>query len=249
MNAARLIDDLKTLGFSERTLPNTTEIVLERHESDVYKIRIYTSVVYRSGIAEFRNTGTDAIRVQGVYRRSNNGVRNITRARVNRTGTYTRLLSRVKQRINSLTIGRMEHCTSCGAPCFTSQRGNQVCAEVCFTFTSQAQLAAARQHTGMETEAPTQQTEAVAEALQNLLAMEGAQEFLGDQFSQLQALVDVPTPEDAPATPESVSRMIETVTAVTTPEPTPAPGHTCSCGKEIAERALSQCLACEEMTV
>jgi len=99
-------------------------------------IMVYSTIV--EGYA--RPNGADAIRVAAVYTRRDGGVKPLTKdTRVNRTGEVDKIVARTLERMrNSYSTLRERNrsglrCSKCGAPLFTSAKGNDVCAETCWS--------------------------------------------------------------------------------------------------------------------
>ena len=95
------------------------------------KIKVFTSVVG----TEARNVGYDAIKVAAVYTTKDGKTKGLTKdRRVNRTGNMEdivdRMLERMRESWKAVKTG--ECCNRCGAPKFTTKKGNLCCAEVCW---------------------------------------------------------------------------------------------------------------------
>lgn len=95
------------------------------------RIMVYTTIVGES----VRPVGADAIRVAVVYRRRDGGDQGVRKeTRVHRTGETLKIVDRMVERARSAwKVARtVERCTQCGAPLFTSKKGNRVCIEFCW---------------------------------------------------------------------------------------------------------------------
>ena len=133
--AVEIIAMLETAGFQQQESTKGSELVFSRTlvEGNL-KVMVYTSVIKTNNL-EVREVGTDAIRVAGVYitkKGDNRGI--VKNARIYRTGKISEIPQRVLQRMRATwkALAHAETCEKCGAPLFTSKKGNLVCTEVCF---------------------------------------------------------------------------------------------------------------------
>lgn len=120
-----------------RVSGDTTEDVYEYAIPQIRGARIAVfSSVFRG---EARELGADAIRIVAIYRRHDGQDKILSsETRVNRTGEVENIVGRVHERMRS-TYGALRdrhnngmQCRNCGAPLFTSAKGNEVCAETCW---------------------------------------------------------------------------------------------------------------------
>jgi hypothetical protein len=86
-----------------------------------------------------RDLGADAIRVAVLYRRKDGKDQSLSsETRVHRTGEINKIVARTYERMRSSYVALKDRhnnamrCHSCGAPLFTSSKGNEVCAETCW---------------------------------------------------------------------------------------------------------------------
>lgn len=98
------------------------------------RILVYSTIV--NGVV--RGDGADAIRVAGVYTRQDGKQQGlVSDTRVNRTGDIPGIVERTRERMRSVykelrDRSTTKKCNKCGAPLFTSSKGNEVCAETCW---------------------------------------------------------------------------------------------------------------------
>lgn len=133
--AACLLVMLANSGFVEMATTNTKERVFYRMvEGTKIRVMVYTTIVGQGDDAEVRCIGKDAIRVCGVYRDSAKKDRGVAKeTRINRTGTVEAIVDRVLQRMRKVyVISRDLPKCQCGAPMFTSSKGNPCCADLCW---------------------------------------------------------------------------------------------------------------------
>lgn len=136
----KLIGNLMSNFMLPKDIPLVKEIVFKKDGFDIPGIHLlcYSSVVRnKSGAYEAREVGWDAIRVVGLYTtESSNGTYPLVRAdsRINRAGTIPSIIERTLACIHavSLVCESPIICRNCGAPCFISKAGREVCAEICW---------------------------------------------------------------------------------------------------------------------
>jgi hypothetical protein len=99
---------------------------------DGIRVLVYTSIVGE----EVRTVGKDAIRVVAVYRsqRTDRERGIIKETRVHRVGDTDDICDRLLGRMRAVygRARRPNRCSRCGAPTFTSKKGNDVCADLCW---------------------------------------------------------------------------------------------------------------------
>jgi hypothetical protein len=136
--AYALLAGINTAGFQHEEIPGTHEAVYSRPVDGKRDVRIlvYTSIIQGTHGPEVRTCGTDAIRVCAVYRNKLGQDRGIAKAeaRVNRTGEIEQIASRTLDRMRGVwkEARGAKVCPQCGAPCFISKKGNEVCADTCW---------------------------------------------------------------------------------------------------------------------
>lgn len=99
------------------------------------RILVYTSIVAGASGPEVRVSGTDAIRVCAVYRTKEGKDKGLTKAtaRVHRVGQVSGIVGRTYVRMREVyALAKKSEFCSCGAPYFLSQKGNKVCADLCW---------------------------------------------------------------------------------------------------------------------
>ena len=139
--AVKLTCRLMECGFKrdvsfERGPEKIREHVYVREIKDSVYVVVYTSCSGHRGIISARNRGRDAIRVATVYKTAGGSKRGLNKQRrVNRTGTVEDIIERTVQRArDAWRLGtNPSRCKDCGAPMFTSKKGNSTCAEVCWS--------------------------------------------------------------------------------------------------------------------
>lgn len=140
--AAMLIPKLISMGF-EMDPPSTGLERVYRHRV-TYKngegprntfVKVYTTIPYhKNGTPHVRNEGADAIRVVAIFDdgKARRGL--VKEKRVFRTGTFGAIVERMYERARNaykLALAR-PRCSECGAPTFVSNKGNNVCAALCW---------------------------------------------------------------------------------------------------------------------
>lgn len=137
--AQALVQRLTAAGFMEAAVARRgiKERVFYRpiDNSPGMRVQVYTSIVGYGPEATVRSVGNDAIRVCGIYRSNAGQDRGIvTATRVHRTGEIQAICDRTIERAREVWAAarRSTRCSKCGAPTFTSKKGNEVCAELCF---------------------------------------------------------------------------------------------------------------------
>lgn len=139
--AVELMSRLDTAGFTKRPdRPGTKEFVYARPFPAIpgVSVVVFTSIEEERGIPEARSQGRDAIRCMALYAGKDDPLneRLVAKAdhRVFRTGDIAGIADRTIQRLRDVwrEAGAVGRCRSCGAPTFTSKKGNEVCADLCF---------------------------------------------------------------------------------------------------------------------
>ena len=129
--AASLLEKLQECGFAERddVSRRVSERVFARRVNDQVQVQVYTSIVGN----EVRVKDADAIRVTAIYSNEDTTRGIVKSRRVYRTGEIDDITSRMYQRIRDTwgAVGSVPRC-HCGAPKFTSKKGNTVCADLCW---------------------------------------------------------------------------------------------------------------------
>lgn len=119
----------------------TKERTFYRAVEDVQNVRI---VVYTTIEGDrVREAGKDSIRVVAVYRQKTGSDKGISReTRVHRTGEVEGIVERMMTRARATwsAVRRIPCCPRCGAPTFKSKKGNQVCADLCWTVPTRSNL-------------------------------------------------------------------------------------------------------------
>lgn len=157
--AALILDVLATAGFIEEWHDDAGDIVKERvfyrpvemadgTPVEGIRVLVYTSIVGD----EVRDCGKDAIRVAAVYRSKRTGVERgiIKETRIHRVGDTDAICDRLLKRMRTVygKARRPNRCPRCGAPMFTSKKGNDVCCDFCWK--SDAQLTEDQRRQEME---------------------------------------------------------------------------------------------------
>lgn len=128
--AEKLTSMLEECGF--KVVEGYSEKVFSRpvHTNTDISVLVYSSVFGREVALE----GKDAIRVSVVYN-SSSKVRPLGKMkRVNRRGDIDDIVNRTRLRMrDAYKVGLNPEKCHCGAPKFTSKKGNLVCAEACWT--------------------------------------------------------------------------------------------------------------------
>lgn len=128
-----LTDTIVAEGFVQEKVPRGYEMLFSRATGDPnLRLLIYTSIVK----GQVRRAAKDAIRVAAVYTAQKDGQeRGVIKAtRIHRTGTIGAIINRLLSRIREIEskCHTVQRCDRCGAPLFTSKKGNLVCAELCW---------------------------------------------------------------------------------------------------------------------
>jgi hypothetical protein len=128
---------LTDMGFRKERVQSgryeTKEDVFSIPESpgSPLRVAVYTSTVNGT----VRGNGKDAIRVVALYRNREGNDKGVAKAskRVNRTGDIMGICQRLADRITEVwQVARTGDRCHCGAPLFISQKGNAVCADICW---------------------------------------------------------------------------------------------------------------------
>lgn len=125
--AEHMIAQLESWGFEEGPQAGS-ERVFVRCLDFRLECRVYTSI---SGSAT-RAKDTDAIRVSLIY--TGTPPRPLGKSpRVYRKGVIPEIVGRIKERVDEIeaSVAKLQRC-HCGAPKFTSGKGNKVCAALCW---------------------------------------------------------------------------------------------------------------------
>ena len=136
--ALEIISRLDTAGFKRETPRGATkELVFSRpHPKTGVRVVVYTTIVEQWGPPQVRQQGKDAIRACALYSTRDGKERPVAKAehRVFRTGEIADIADRTIQRLRDVwtVVNKSGCCTRCQAPLFTSKKGNDVCAELCF---------------------------------------------------------------------------------------------------------------------
>lgn len=136
--AVEILTRLNTAGFvREPVKPGTRELVFSRpHKKPGVRVMVYTTIVENGGIPQVRQQGKDAIRVCALYASKSGRDFPVAKAehRVFRTGEIDSIADRTIQRMRDVwsILNKSGCCQKCKAPLFTSKKGNDVCAELCF---------------------------------------------------------------------------------------------------------------------
>lgn len=145
--ASEIISTLDANGFArcerlETKYGDNSEIVFAKplSRNSRYIVAVYTSCNQAGGAFIARRKGKDAIRIAGLYiKKDGSTVGIIKNTRVNRTSDTSAICKRMMKRATSSFLELKEYsvdkgskCKQCGAPNFTSVKGNQVCSEFCW---------------------------------------------------------------------------------------------------------------------
>jgi len=135
--AVAIIAKLQECGFEHEKNPSAKEAVYSRSVRGTdgkIRVVVYTTVVAGSKNPVVRACGTDSIRVCAVYTNSDGQEKGLVKeTRIHRTGEIAAITDRLHQRMRSVYAkARSGQRCGCGAPKFTSKKGNQVCAELCW---------------------------------------------------------------------------------------------------------------------
>ena len=103
-----------------------------------YMVVVYTSCDQQGGAYAAKKKGADAIRVAGLYINDEGKTKGIIKnTRVNRSGepknVSKRMMLRVAKTLHDLNENNINTCNDCGAPMFTSKKGNLVCSDICWS--------------------------------------------------------------------------------------------------------------------
>lgn len=129
--ASELVAAFTAKGYRPRQTPPHEELQLAFLVKRNLQVRLYTSVV--AGGA--RACGEDAIRVCLVYLAANGKQRGLAgETRINRVGEVQDIVGRAVKRADALVarVADLPKCRKCCAPLFTSRKGQEVCAELCW---------------------------------------------------------------------------------------------------------------------
>lgn len=127
--AKEILELMEYAGFTEQE--NSGEKVFFRQVQEGVKVMVYTTIVND----QVRDKDADAIRVCGVYTKRDGEERGIVKSsRVYRTGKLGEIPERLLERMREVwrKVKHVERCNQCGAPKFTSKKGNLVCCETCY---------------------------------------------------------------------------------------------------------------------
>ena len=142
--AAEILSTLKDNNFSrckrlETKFGDMSEVVYAKplENGSRYIIAVYTSCNQDGGAFIARDSGKDAIRVTCLYINRDGHTKGVVKnKRVNRVGDDSeickRMVSRITKTFLEIKEQNIQKCNSCGAPMFTSSKGNLVCAEICW---------------------------------------------------------------------------------------------------------------------
>lgn len=140
--AQHILKVVLTAGFMEEDPTNRNASIKERvfyrvcEDTPNVRIQVWTTIEGFDDEASVRESGTDALRVCAVYSASDGRERGIvSTTRIHRVGTLEAICERLLTRMREVyrKAARPQLCDRCRAPTFTSKRGSQVCAEICFT--------------------------------------------------------------------------------------------------------------------
>jgi len=133
-------NDFKRCERLETKYGDYSEIVYAKplDSNNRYIVAVYTSCDQFGGAYAVKKKGADAIRICGLYIDNSGKEKGIIKnTRVNRVGENhdiaKRMMKRVAKTFHELAENNIECCSDCGAPKFTSRRGNLVCSEVCWS--------------------------------------------------------------------------------------------------------------------
>jgi hypothetical protein len=130
----------KTTRWSKRTgWAPTVERVYTRNitPDGRVKVKVFSTVIEGSdgSPVDVRERGEDAIRVCATYRTNSGEERGLVKVtRVHRTGDIEDIVDRMYQRMRKVwkAAASGPRCSNCDAPMFTTKKGNQCCAEICW---------------------------------------------------------------------------------------------------------------------
>ena len=132
--ASKIRDTLFNRGFDKNSLHeefNSKECIYGKLIKNNIVICVFTTIEY----GECRPKGDDAIRVVGFYVTKVGDLRALSKAekRLFRTGTIQSICTRLVERVEEVenNVNKPTLCR-CGAPMFTSKKGNTVCTELCW---------------------------------------------------------------------------------------------------------------------
>jgi len=141
--ATCILDVLAEAGFIEEWHEDAGDIVKEKvfyrpvtmgdgSVVEGVRVLVYTSIVGD----EVRDKGKDAIRVAAVYHSKRTGQERgiIKETRIHRVGDTDAICDRLLKRMRKVfgKARRPNRCPRCGAPMFTSKKGNDVCCDFCW---------------------------------------------------------------------------------------------------------------------
>jgi len=139
--AQHILNVVLKAGFMEEDPRGRNSLITERvfyrsvDDTPNVRVQVWTTIVGFDDEATVRDAGKDAIRVCAVYSSKGGLDRGIvSTTRIHRTGTIEAICERLLERMREVyrKAARPHKCDRCGAPTFTSKKGNQVCAEICF---------------------------------------------------------------------------------------------------------------------
>jgi len=138
--AIQVLGRLSDAGFTrnknlESGPVHLAEQVWSRNVNNSIQVVVYTSCSGHKGYISARARGNDAIRVATIYTSASGKSRGLAKQRrVYRTGKISDIGERLLERMRDAWRVGSSHkgCEKCGAPMFTSKKGNLVCAEVCW---------------------------------------------------------------------------------------------------------------------
>lgn len=145
MMASEILSTLSENNFKrcerlETKFGEYSEIVYAKplESNNRYIVAVYTSCDHTNGAYSVKKKGADAIRIAGLYIDNNGKEKGVIKnTRVNRVGPNheisKRMMERVVKTFRELSENNMEFCKDCGAPKFTSKKGNLVCSEICWS--------------------------------------------------------------------------------------------------------------------
>jgi len=145
MLAAEILSTLEDNDFKrcerlETKYGDYSEIVYAKplESNNRYFVAVYTSCDQFGGAYSVKKKGADAIRIAGLYITESGKEKGIIKnTRVNRVGPdheiSKRMMLRVAKTFHALTENNMEFCKDCGAPKFTSKKGNLCCSDICWS--------------------------------------------------------------------------------------------------------------------
>lgn len=132
--ASKIRDTLFNNGFDANSLHeefNSKECIYGKLVKDHIVICVFSTIEY----GECRPKGDDAIRVVGFYVTREGDLRALAKSekRIFRTGSIRSICDRLCERVEEVerNVNNPMKCR-CGAPMFTSKKGNTVCTELCW---------------------------------------------------------------------------------------------------------------------